>query len=603
MKSFQRARKPAKPVELYKCTIGSRRMYRESAPGETSAESAQGRGIPSKGVLRKGPPSKGAPRAIRITIVGVALLLLLYVHIFGSPVSHARVISEPASAQAVAQGSSGSIGSSGSSGLNGPSGPGRSSVPSGSGGSGGLNGSNGFSGGFNGFSGFNGFKSISPSSGDRILVIAPHSDDETLGAGGFLYDAVRCGATAYVVLMTNGDGFPLAADREFHTLRATSMRFIELGYKRQGESLEALRTLGVPEKNVFFLGYPDKGLALMWHEHWSASSPYLSRFTRTFKSPYFNSYRPDTFYSGEDVVRDLKDIILKVRPTIILTASPVDMHPDHWATYNFTLYTVEYLDQKGLLPAPRPRVLWYLVHRGEWPYPKGFRPGAWLLPPKGLYPAGFNWFLYPLSSRAVVSKGEAIRMYRSQVSIMARYLLSFARANELFAEATVVPVPNIPWPGPLVDGRLDDWPADIRPMEEPVKDSMVRKVEGGGDFAGMLVGKDGTNLYLALNLRTRASREILYRLHLHSVGIYGHEGPEGDIDFTFRPDKRGAVSIVAPTHKDARFEEIKAASWDKTIEMAIPLRLLGNPQRLFLGVESRFQGIMIDRTTWWVLKL
>ncbi|HHV61948.1 MAG TPA: PIG-L family deacetylase [Firmicutes bacterium] len=493
---------------------------------------------------------KSTPHIVQ-TILAVVAFLLLCSHIFIIPVSHARTLSEPVRAQEVVRG----------------------------------------------------FKGIYPSAGDRILVIAPHSDDETLGAGGFLYDAVRCGATAYVVLMTNGDGFTLAADREFRTLRATSRKFVELGYKRQGESLDALTILGVPEKDIFFLGYPDKGLSLMWHEHWSMSSPYLSKYTKTSKSPYFNSYQPDAIYSGEDVVRDLEDIILKVHPTIILTASPVDMHPDHWATYNFTLYAVEHLDQKGMLPIPKPRVLWYLVHRGEWPHPKGFRPNSELLPPKGLTGVGFNWFSYRLSNEAVVTKGEAIRKYKSQVSIMARYLLSFARTNELFAEATVTPVPDIPWPGLIIDGMLDDWSHDIKPMEEPIKDCIVRKVEGGGDFAGVLVGKDGKDLYLAIKLRTRASREILYRLHLHSVGIRGHEGPEGDIDFTFRPQKSGPVYIVAPARNNTRLEGIRAASRDKIIEVAIPLGLLGNPQRLFLGVESRFQGIIIDRTTWRVLKI
>ena len=448
---------------------------------------------------------------------------------------------------------------------------------------------------------FGTFRSIAPSPGDRILVIAPHSDDETLGAGGFLYDAIRRGASAYVALMTNGDGFTLAANREFRILRVTSRKFIELGYKRQEESIEALGILGVPAGNVFFLGYPDRGLAPMWHENWL--TPYLSRFTKATKSPYYNSYHSETSYCGQDVCRDLEEIILKVRPTIILTASPIDMHPDHWATYNFTLYVIERLAQKGMLPGPGPHVLWYLVHRGNWPYPRGFRPATGLLPLNALAYADFEWDVYRLSAEAVLAKSEAIRAYKSQMSIMASYLLSFARATELFGEATVVSVPDISSSGLIIDGRLDDWPAAIKPMREPVMDCLVRKVEGGGDFESILVGKDATELYLAMNLRTEASREILYRLHLHSVDVRGHEGPEGDIDLTFRPREKGPVHIIAPAHKELDLRMIKAASHGKTIEIAVPLGLIGNPRSLFLGIESRFQGMMVDRTTWRILEL
>ena len=37
---------------------------------------------------------------------------------------------------------------------------------------------------------------------DRILIIAPHIDDESIGAGGYAIDALANGADVYVVFLT-----------------------------------------------------------------------------------------------------------------------------------------------------------------------------------------------------------------------------------------------------------------------------------------------------------------------------------------------------------------------------------------------------------------
>src|SRR5574340_1404799 len=44
-----------------------------------------------------------------------------------------------------------------------------------------------------------------PGRGDRILVVAPHPDDESLGCAGLIKQAVENGADVHVVVMTNGD--------------------------------------------------------------------------------------------------------------------------------------------------------------------------------------------------------------------------------------------------------------------------------------------------------------------------------------------------------------------------------------------------------------
>jgi LmbE family N-acetylglucosaminyl deacetylase len=120
----------------------------------------------------------------------------------------------------------------------------------------------------------------------RLLVIAPHCDDETLGAtGGFL--AVRhLGMDGRVVIATNGDGYLFATMEEFRQAYPTADDFIRMGDVRQQEVINALQVLGLQPEQVIFLSYPDRGTASLLQENWSRSSPYLSPYSESSQSPY-----------------------------------------------------------------------------------------------------------------------------------------------------------------------------------------------------------------------------------------------------------------------------------------------------------------------------
>src|SRR5438477_5708885 len=113
-----------------------------------------------------------------------------------------------------------------------------------------------------------------PVSGSTVLVIAPHCDDETLGVGGLIADASRRGVRVSVAFVTNGDGFPMAVSREYRRFRPRPQDYRRMARQRQEEARSALAHLGVPRERIFFLGYPDRGIAELWNQYWQPDQPY-----------------------------------------------------------------------------------------------------------------------------------------------------------------------------------------------------------------------------------------------------------------------------------------------------------------------------------------
>src|SRR5262245_29481661 len=66
-------------------------------------------------------------------------------------------------------------------------------------------------------------------SGERLLVIAPHPDDETIGAGGLIQRVVAKGGSVRVVLLTAGDGYVEAVQQEAGTQRPDPARYVAYG--------------------------------------------------------------------------------------------------------------------------------------------------------------------------------------------------------------------------------------------------------------------------------------------------------------------------------------------------------------------------------------
>src|SRR5262245_39556072 len=116
--------------------------------------------------------------------------------------------------------------------------------------------------------------------GDRILVLAPHPDDEVLGAGGVLREAVERGIPVRVVFLTNGDSneWSFLAYRKRPVVLPRAV--LAMGAIRQREAVLATESLGVPAADLSFLGYPDYGTLDIWRSHWGSRPPDRGRLTR-----------------------------------------------------------------------------------------------------------------------------------------------------------------------------------------------------------------------------------------------------------------------------------------------------------------------------------
>jgi hypothetical protein len=58
--------------------------------------------------------------------------------------------------------------------------------------------------------------------------------------------------------------------------------------------------------------------------------------------------------------------------------------------------------------------------------------GARLNPPEGFPDEGSEWISLALSDEELANKRRCLMEYNTQMLVMGRYLMSFARANELF---------------------------------------------------------------------------------------------------------------------------------------------------------------------------
>ncbi|MFA5092760.1 MAG: PIG-L family deacetylase [Candidatus Omnitrophota bacterium] len=268
----------------------------------------------------------------------------------------------------------------------------------------------------------------------RILILAPHPDDESIACAGVIQKALSVGAQVKIVYLTNGDHNELSFIVYEKRLTMRQGEFVHMGKVRQKEAIKAMKFLGLSEDNLVFLGYPDFGTFNIFCNHWQTKKPFRDRLTRISNVPYKDSPSYGASYSGENILKDLTHQILSYQPDIIFVSHPADVNVDHKSLYLFLQIVLSDLTAQ----IPTPKVYPYLVHTVGWPKPRHYHPELEIYPPDKFIGSSINWQRLNLSMAELDKKYKSILLYKSQTQVSAFYLLAFARRNELFGDYPVL---------------------------------------------------------------------------------------------------------------------------------------------------------------------
>lgn len=216
-------------------------------------------------------------------------------------------------------------------------------------------------------------------SADRLLVIAPHPDDEAIGAGALIQRVVARGGEVRAIFLTDGDRNPWPQRFLDRKWRVTPLDRAAWGGLRRREALASLASLGVPADQVTFLGFPDQELTALARS---------------------GDARP---------LNALRSALQTFRPTLLTVASSQDLHSDHRAAAWFAHHAVRGTGDDA------PEIVTYIVH-GE-----ASRQRLHVV--------------LELTDEERRRKREAIACHRSQLLLSRDRFLAYARPTERFYSA------------------------------------------------------------------------------------------------------------------------------------------------------------------------
>jgi LmbE family N-acetylglucosaminyl deacetylase len=234
------------------------------------------------------------------------------------------------------------------------------------------------------------------------------------------------------------------------------------GRLREKESLAALGSLGVPAAHVTFLGFPDEGLCYLGSKYLAEKAAYTSPYTERSSPPPGEQLVPHAQYRGVDARHEIEKILISYQPTIVAVAAADDYHQDHCATYIFVDEALQ--AQKRRAGFSPPQVLQYLVHYQQWPLSDDAGTGRRLEPPS-TYPLSEKWLSLDLVAEEAEAKQAALLLYQSQMLVIGRFMMGFARGNELYIAAPATVRPECWCDGETVATEVP--PAERRPSRRP----------------------------------------------------------------------------------------------------------------------------------------
>ena len=421
---------------------------------------------------------------------------------------------------------------------------------------------------------------------DRILILAPHPDDEVLGCGGIIQKAAKLNLPVRIVFLTYGDNnqWSFMIYRKRPVVMPKTVQ--TMGLIRHDEAIAAAKVLGISSEQLTFLGYPDFRTLNIWYSHWGDNPPVESMLTEVKAVPYDNAFRPGALYKGEEILQDLKTILREFKPTKIFLSHPSDHHPDHRALYlfaNIALWDLDEEIQTTLFP--------YLIHYKKWPKPKGYFPDKLLEPPQ-LFKQTIIWQNNNLNNEEVKLKYNAIKKHKSQYNSNAKYLLSFIRTNELFGDFPVITLkPNSAGAFLTSERKIDltEFPEQLNAQERT-------------SFVGLeerFVRLEDNDLIFSIKL----SRPIAEAVGV-SVYIFGYRQDRPFQEMPKLHIKFGAIEHqVLDQNNLLPIGVIKVERNLKEIKIWVPLDLLGNPQRILTSADTYLGTVPLDWVSWRVLEI
>lgn len=253
----------------------------------------------------------------------------------------------------------------------------------------------------------------------KVLIIAPHQDDEILAVGGLIQKCVKLNDTVTILFITNGDYLgPYIA------------------HKRYYESKEALALLGIAENAIFYLGYGDTGMnyshsflrqMLFKNPNMPLTTPFSSMTYHPASGKTVHAMRTGFESSLTQVafLADLEWFIKELTPDIIITPYVLDMHGDHAAIIP--------LLQKIDIFSQIPICLTYIIHGGNdslWP-PRDTK--TFTCPPVISVETWKKHISIPLTDREQHQKHQAILAFKTQLKDDSNnFLVSFSKQEEVF---------------------------------------------------------------------------------------------------------------------------------------------------------------------------
>jgi LmbE family N-acetylglucosaminyl deacetylase len=382
---------------------------------------------------------------------------------------------------------------------------------------------------------------------DRVLIIAPHPDDEIIASGGVIQKALNAKAAVKVAYFTNGDYNEISFLFYKKQLALFRSGFVTIGKIRQREAVSATASLGITGGDIIFLGYPDRFTEAILLNFWNKENPFHSLLTHLNKVPYESALSYGAPYIGGSILNDFKNILSAFKPTKIFVSSPQDTNPDHRSA--FVYLNVALLDLRRTLKDPV--VYLYLVHKINWPSRQQYFPGEELETPPDLESGDKNWIKLVLTDNEIKNKYKALFAYTSQLSFKKSYLLSFVRKNELFyTQPQLVLTKN--------DRR---YPREL--YSKVISDIYLRRDPGF--------------LYLKISFYKNVAPQIW--AHIHLLG-YRQDRNFSEMPKLFLRAKNKRV-IAYANRKAFRIPGAELISRGNELFLKIPLWSLGNPEYIF----------------------